>query len=167
VLLARPLRGGNLKHLPHAAFRLERLAQLAIELGAAVEVGRRLVRSRAKLHGLQLIVKPGPHAVDDLLTTAPRIERHGVSPDVVAAHEPDRDVGDYGGVGRALGHDFAHAVPAQHHSHRFIRAPRGHVDTEGKVVAGDPAATEARLLEELDGVEWEASREDFKDRGRR
>jgi len=36
---------------------------------------------------------------------------------------------------------------------------------EGKVVAGDPATIEARLLEELDGVEWEASREDFKDRG--
>jgi len=38
---------------------------------------------------------------------------------------------------------------------------------EGKVVAGDPAVTEARLLKELEGLEWEAGREDFKDRGRR
>jgi len=37
---------------------------------------------------------------------------------------------------------------------------------EGKVVAGDPAVTEARLLEALEDLEWEAGREDFKDRGR-
>ncbi|HVC98258.1 MAG TPA: hypothetical protein VND64_31595 [Pirellulales bacterium] len=42
-----------------------------------------------------------------------------------------------------------------------------HYNLDVKVVAGDPAATEARLLEALDGVEWEASREDFKERGRR
>jgi len=37
---------------------------------------------------------------------------------------------------------------------------------EGKVVGGDPAVTEARLLEELEGLEWEAGREDFRNRGR-
>jgi len=37
---------------------------------------------------------------------------------------------------------------------------------EGKVVAGDPAVTEGRLLEELEDLEWEAGRKDFKDRGR-
>jgi len=36
---------------------------------------------------------------------------------------------------------------------------------EGKVVAGDPAATEARLLEELDELEWEAGQQYFKCRG--
>jgi hypothetical protein len=37
---------------------------------------------------------------------------------------------------------------------------------EGKVLTGDPAATEARLLEELDQLEWEAGQEYFRDRGR-
>jgi hypothetical protein len=37
---------------------------------------------------------------------------------------------------------------------------------EGKVVTGDPAATEARLLEELDQLEWEAGQEYFRYWGR-
>ena len=37
---------------------------------------------------------------------------------------------------------------------------------EGKVVTGDPVATEAQLLDELDGLEWEAGREDFRQQGR-
>jgi hypothetical protein len=36
---------------------------------------------------------------------------------------------------------------------------------EGKVVASDPAATEARLLEELDQLEWEAGQEYFRGGG--
>ena len=36
---------------------------------------------------------------------------------------------------------------------------------EGKVVAGDPDATEAGLLAELDELEWRAGWEYFEDRG--
>jgi hypothetical protein len=42
-----------------------------------------------------------------------------------------------------------------------------HEIAEGKVVAGDPAATEARWLEELDELEWEAGQQYFMDRGPR
>jgi len=38
---------------------------------------------------------------------------------------------------------------------------------ECKVVAGDPAVTEARLLEELDELEWADGQEGFRKRGRK